>query len=185
MATTANVPSSSSGVTIGAGVDLHAQTASGLAADGVPQSIIDSLAPYMNPSLTGSAATAALTANGGLSLSASDAQTLTTDVMNNYIARTEAVFNAHSQVQTFSELPADTQTAIVDLAFQYNPESLPSRAPSFFNDIATGNWIQGANELDDFGDAFPSRRQAESGLLNNDMTDHAIPLDSTLGQCSK
>ena len=183
MQDSANVPTSKGGVTIGAGVDLSSQTVASLTAAGVPQSIINSVSPYLG--LTGSAAQSALSQHGGLTLSPADAQTLTQDVMNQYVQRLTTLYNGQTDVQLFSELPASAQTAIADVAYQYDPLNLPGQTPSFWNDVLTGNWSQTVNELNNFGDAFSGRREAEGDLVNSDVTNHALPLNSSLGQCSK
>jgi GH24 family phage-related lysozyme (muramidase) len=101
------------------------------------------------------------------------------------IQKLAATYNADEQTgQTFYELPAGVQTAITDLAYQYGDgTNLATRTPTYWNDVITGDWSAAVNELNNFGDHFPTRRGLEAKLIQNDIDAGAVPDDSSQGKC--
>ena len=162
-------PAGNSSITIGAGVDLGQHNAADLAAAGVSQSIIDQLAPYLG--LQGSVATAYLAAHP-LSLSFTDAATLSILVERDYARQIGEKYNAASELDFFN-LPTNTQTAIVDLAYQYGRD-LPTRTPTFWYQITHGDWAGAYQNLLNFGDIYTSRRHDEAELIAKDLQSHRL-----------
>lgn len=171
-----------SGVTDGAGVDFGAQSASTLSNDGVPQTIINEVSPYFG--MHGQTAENYLNAHP-LTMTTADATTLSNDVQNHTIQKLAATYNADERTgETFYELPAGVQTAITDLAYQYGDgTNLATRTPKYWNDVITGDWSTAVNELNNFGDHTPTRRQLEAKLIQNDIAAGAVPEDSSQGEC--
>ena len=71
-------------------------------------------------------------------------------------------FNLKSKDKKFKELTASQQTIIASVGYQYG--SL-SRVPTFFGHVTEGNWTETINELNNFKDKFPTRRETEATYL--------------------
>jgi hypothetical protein len=82
-------------------------------------------------------------------------------------------FDAASN-DTFTSLPSQAQTVIADLAIQYGP-GLPTATPNFWNDVTSGHWQDAVDELRNFGDAYPTRRNAEANLLQQAIDNGTLP----------
>ena len=171
-----------SGVTIGAGVDLGQQSASGLQGLGVAQSIIDTLNPFFG--LKGQDAVNAVTAHGAPVLSTTDATTLSDALMNQTRTTVQTNFDAASANAKFDQLPAEAQTAIVDVAYPSGP-NLASSAPNFWSDITTGNWNAAVTELQNwYGTGNTDDRHSGDGsLLQSAINQQTLPGNDTGGIC--
>ena len=64
----------------------------------------------------------------------------------------------------FEELPPEAQTVIASVGFQYGAD-LETATPSFWNAVTTQDWRGAVDELRNFGDNFPSRRDREADVL--------------------
>ncbi|MBW9248887.1 MAG: hypothetical protein GJU72_07425 [Acidithiobacillus ferriphilus] len=82
----------------------------------------------------------------------------------------------------FWSLPTGTQTAIVDLAFQYGP-NLSVRTPNYWKQVTTGQWQAAIDNLRNFGDAYGPRRNAEANLISADIANGELPPDAS--ECEK
>jgi hypothetical protein len=173
---TAYWPGGNSGVTIGIGIDLGQQSAAGLAAMGVPDTIIEQLSPYLG--LHGISAQNYLRLHP-LSLSSSDLDRLNACVTTAYFNNVGAQFNHanHSGFANFSALPWQAQTVIADLA--YNLGNLPTAAPHFWSQVTNGQWTAAAGNLSNFTDpsntALYQRAQADGKLLQQAIQSGALP----------
>lgn len=169
-------PGGSSGVTVGIGIDLGQQSGAGLAAMGVPDTIIEQLSPYLG--LHGTAAQSYLQSHP-LSLSSSDLARLNACVTTAYFDNTGAQFNRanHSGFANFSALPWQAQTVIADLA--YNLGNLPATAPRFWSQVTNGRWTAAAANLNNFTNpsnaALYQRAQADGRLLQDAIHNGALP----------
>ncbi|MBO1360258.1 hypothetical protein J2D73_10715 [Acetobacter sacchari] len=67
----------------------------------------------------------------------------------------------------FNELPLEMKTVIDDLHYHYG--DLSTATPRFWGDVTSGNWSQAINELRNFDDDFPTRRNAEADAIQNDI----------------
>ena len=161
-----------SGVTIGVGVDLGQQAAAALAQEGVSPPLIAILKPYLG--LQGQAAATYLNQHP-LTITTTQAQALTQAVQTNLV-NTIAGFYTTAAVppSPFFQLPAGAQTAIADLAYQYGPY-LNSRTPIYWSQVTQGEWGAAVQNLNHFGDAYPSRRRLEATLIQNDITGGKLP----------
>ncbi|WP_277965031.1 pesticin C-terminus-like muramidase [Pseudomonas sp. RIT-To-2] len=167
----AYVPTASSGVTLGTGVDLHGRTQASMSALGWPQSLIDQLLPYTT--VQGSAASTYLQSHP-LSVSQANADIMDQSVLNAMISTVATNYNNASAIADFYQLPSGTQTAIFDLAYQYGT-NLASATPNFWNQITSGQWQQALDNLNNFGDAYPTRRGREAQLLQADLNKYQMP----------
>ena len=163
-------PLENSGVTIGYGVDLEGKTEAGLKADGVDADTLRLLLPYLG--LKTYEAAAALQDNP-LTLTADQATQLTQAVLNENIQHVAGIYDAATDPGTFEALPADTQTAIADIGYQYY--SLPKTAPVYWSYITTGQWSAAVGDLNNFGDESEGRRQREARLIQQDIDAGTLP----------
>ncbi|WP_333681735.1 pesticin C-terminus-like muramidase [Dyella sp.] len=171
-----------SGVTIGAGVDLGQQSAAGLQALGVAQSIIDVPNPYFG--LKGQDALNAMNEHGKPSLSSDDAAALSAALMNHTWAVVQAAYDATPLDVSFDQLPAEAQTVIVDVAYPNGPYFANS-APKFWGEIMNGKWSDAANELQHWyadGHTDP-RYERDAAKLNDAISQGRLPSEDTFGAC--
>lgn len=158
------------GVTIGVGFDLGQWELSDIKAAGLSANSIAGLAPFMG--LKGTAAAAALReakrSRGGADIVISDREI---DLLKNHgrrhiIGLLRARFDANRapDVPPFDQLPAEAQTVLASVAWQYGP-ALPVRTPRFWAHLTSGDFAAAVRELEAFGDAHPSRRRKEAALL--------------------
>jgi GH24 family phage-related lysozyme (muramidase) len=160
--------------TVGYGINLSAQTVKSLQDAGVPQSIIDQVQPLLGMTAD---QFAAWSRENTLTMSDADAQTLSTNVQNQYFSATgQAYDNRTSLDVTFSDLPTDAQTAICDL--WYNIGDLSSAAPNFWNQVTAGQWQDAINNLTQNFSSSPAldqRAAADGQLLQNALNAGTLP----------
>lgn len=63
----------------------------------------------------------------------------------------------------FDDLPEACQTVVASVSFQYG--SLQARTPNFWRQVTQGEWRSALNNLRNFGDRYPTRRNKEADLL--------------------
>ncbi|GLQ64365.1 pesticin C-terminus-like muramidase [Gluconobacter cerinus] len=159
----AGKPSSNSGVTIGVGLDLGNKTVTSLQKMGISDSIISALSPYLG--LKGQDAQSALD-SAPLSLSSTDADAASIAAEKSFAQAVQGAYNSATG-GNFNELPIETKTAIDDINYQYG--DLAKATPNFWSEITSGNWSQAVSELRNFDDAYPTRRNAEADLIQQDI----------------
>ena len=165
-----------SGVTVGNGVDLGAQSAEKLRALGVDEDTIKALSPYF-----GKKRQAAVDALKAQPLSLSQQQT--TDLSNRFLkSSAEEIatrFNKSQNFTRFADLPGNTKTMLVDIYHQYGPQLFGYR---FWKQVTTGDWQGAHNNLMNFDDEHPTRRRLEAGLLFQDIQRGNLPNPSRQGR---
>ena len=167
-----------SGVTIGIGVDLGQQTTAGLANEGVSPALIKTVKPYLG--LKGPAARSYLNKHP-LILTVQQAQALTTAAQTHIINTVASEYTTNSSPPlNFFQLPGGAQTAITDLAYQYGP-NLAARTPVYWNQVIHGEWAAAVQNLNDFGDAYQTRRTLEANLIQGDINSGKLPASE--GSC--
>ncbi|TAA08691.1 hypothetical protein EA658_18630 [Pseudoxanthomonas winnipegensis] len=171
-----------SGVTIGAGVDLGQQSAAGLLALDVPQSIINILNPFF--SLRGNDAATAISTHGAPVLSTADATLLSNALLASTTSTVSSNFDSATSGIQFGQLPEQAQTVIIDVAYPNGP-NLASSAPSFWTDVTSGNWYNAESELEHWfsNGTTNARYQSDADKLDGAIKAKALPLDSSNGQC--
>ncbi|BDH45306.1 peptidase [Salmonella enterica subsp. enterica serovar Choleraesuis] len=158
-------PSSSSGVTVGIGVDLGGKTTDSLAKDGITMQFINFLKPYLG--LKGDNAQNFLNSHP-LNLTTTQANDLSNNYINRFSSTVANNFNAASKVK-FSSIPLNTRTAIVSAAYQYGT-NLAKATPHYWTQVTTGQWQAAINNLNNFGDQWPTRRKSEAELIKSDLS---------------
>ena len=119
--TTGYIPSSTSGVTVGYGIDVGALATTPAAVYtqlqtwGLSQEGLKTLTPYMG--LRGTDAQFALLNFGAPTISTADAQTISKNAMQAYSDHAASQFNSLNPNITFNQLPGNAQTALTDIAF--------------------------------------------------------------------
>lgn len=88
-----------------------------------------------------------------------------------------AAYNIHrrelgEQFQRFSgtafeELSPGQKSVLMSVKYQYG--NLPQRTPNFWRYVTNKDWEKAIQELENFGDAFPTRRKKEAAILKREM----------------
>ena len=154
---------SKSGVTIATGFDLGQRNEADLTKLGLSAALIVKLKPYLGK--TGKDAADALTAQS-LTISAAEAEEIDKAVKAGEVDKLKVRYLAALDNKTktdFFALPAEAQTVIASVSFQYG--DLSTRAPKFWKAVAAQDWAEGVQILRAFGDAYPTRRNLEADLL--------------------
>ena len=152
---------SSSGTTVGTGVDVGQRSVAEIQALDIPETLKQKLIPYAG--LTGQDAVNFL-ANRPLRLTAEEAYALDQAVAREIFGDVATLYDADTTGDSFLELPLEARTAIGDVAYQYGP-NLEQRLPNFWDDVTQGRWDEATQTLRDFGDRYPERRNEEADLL--------------------
>ena len=86
-------------------------------------------------------------------------------VKSAHLQKLKLKYNAvRGNAKKFEELPAEAQTVIASVSFQYGV-GLDVRAPKFWKAVTTQNWQDAVSILRAFGDAYPTRRKKEAALM--------------------
>ncbi|AZG62758.1 pesticin C-terminus-like muramidase [Klebsiella pneumoniae] len=163
-------PDGNSGVTVGSGVDLGNRTSSSMINDGIDRTFAESLNAYFG--LKGQDAQNQLNSNP-LNLTYSQATDLSNFYINKFSTTVASSFN-NATSSKFSSLPLNTRTAIVSVAYQYGT-NLASATPNFWSQVTNGQWQEAINNLNNFGDAYPTRRRSEAALIQSDLDAGKLP----------
>ena len=150
-------PTENSGVTIATGFDLKDKTPESLLKLGFSDSLIMKLTPYLGK--TGAEASEMA---GSLQIDDMDSKEINELSKMFYTNDIAKQFNLKSKDKKFKELTSSQQTIIASVGYQYG--SL-SRVPTFFGHVTEGNWTETINELNNFKDDFPTRRETEATYL--------------------
>jgi len=174
---------SMSGVTVGTGVDIGQMSVAGIQSLDLPNELKQKLIPYAG--LTQHNA-AYLLSNLPLYLTVDEAYALDRAVTQNIIGGVATRYDLAAPGRSFTELPVEARTVIADVAYQYGP-NLDQRAPAFWSDVTQGHWESATQKLRDFGDRYPTRRNAEADLLKlainrGDLGPYVVQPGETLAQ---
>lgn len=160
-------PIQQSGVTIGAGVDLGAQTEKGLRDMGVKASTIAALKPFFGKKKD--EAVEALDTNGPVTLDDKDLEDLNTKILNKHKKDVKNWYNKNNTVgNEWDDLTDRQQTVALSVEYNHGKGSLTSH--KFFKDyIVAGRWDKAAEELRNYysspSNALHSRRIKELQYL--------------------
>lgn len=147
-----NAEGSDSGVTIASGFDLGARNERDL--EGLPKILVEKLLPYLG--LKGPNAV-----NVANSLIIDNNEK---NIINEFakIKTMNRLKNRYSEAtnKNFDDLPMHKATTIASVAFQYG--NLESQTPNFWKQVTTGDWDGATKNLQDFKDAYPTRRRIEA-----------------------
>ncbi|QOL14940.1 pesticin C-terminus-like muramidase [Dickeya dianthicola] len=162
-------PVENSGVTIGMGIDLGQREAKDLIRDGVPSSIVEKLKPYMKLKKTNALHKIR---EMPLKLTSNEASILSNIYIQKSIRSLETEFDNETKGVKFSQLSANTRTMILDLAHQYG--NLKSKTPKAWKFIINQQWEELVRELNNFHDKYPTRREREAKLIEDDLNNGRI-----------
>jgi Bacterial toxin homologue of phage lysozyme, C-term len=165
-------PDANSGVTIAVGFDLGGRTVASLQALGLDSTLVALLTPYLG--LRGAAAQSSLSASP-LTITTAQRDEIDAEAFNTYYNAVAANYNAVSGGVQFQPLAQGAQTAIVSVSYQYGT-NLAHAAPNFWKQVTGCEWQAAYNNLMNFGDAFPSRRQLEAAQLLTAVQSGTLPL---------
>jgi GH24 family phage-related lysozyme (muramidase) len=163
-----NPGTSRSGVTVGTGVDLGQMGDQDLDQLDLPDDLKEKLRLYL-----GKIKYEAVDFLGQypLVLTAEEAESLDTEVKTRFIQGLVRQFNETADV-SFEDLPDGVQTVIASVAFQYG--NLYKATPNFWRQITTGDWQGAYRNLQDFGDAYGTRRNQEADLLKRSLEESGM-----------
>ena len=148
---------SHSGVTIATGVDLGQFQESHL--DPLLGALRAKLDPYIG--LKQQDAVTAL-AKAPLTVTQAEADALD-DIFHNVVMGPVEARYYMSTAKQFSSLPDAVQTVVASVAYQYGP--LWVHTPKFWATVVHSSWYGMASVLDNFGDDYKTRREAEAAYL--------------------
>lgn len=156
-------PLGRSGVTVGTGFDLGQHAEVDLRRMGISGTLLTKLRPYLR--LRKGRAQAFLK-RFPLVLTVAEARELDQAKRRDLARRIEQAFDREraTHVSPFARLDPAQQTVIVSLAMQYGTH-LRRSAPNFWISVLEGRFGDAVRELRSFGDAYPTRRSREAGLL--------------------
>ena len=146
---------------MGTGVDIAQMSVPEIGALDIPQDLKQKLAPYAG--LIGLNAVNFLNSHP-LHLTQDEANALDRVVTQNTKGGVAHRFNMEATGNSFADLPPAAQTVITDLAYQYGV-NLSQRMPAFWSEVTAGRWDSVVQKLRNFGDRYPTRRNAEADLL--------------------
>lgn len=157
------VNKSKSGVTIATGFDLGQRSESDLKALGLSSTLVSKLKPY-----AGIKAKEAqdLLKKKPLVINANQAAEIDKLIKKKHIDDIKQKYNAAIKEggTKFEDLPPEAQTVITSVSFQYGT-NLKSAAPKFWGAVTSADWKKTKEILNDFGDAYPTRRGLEADLI--------------------
>ena len=156
----------SSGVTIATGFDIGQYSENDLVKLGLPDDLIDLLAPYCLA--RGLDADEMLSIHGAPEITDTEAFALDNASHTRTVDLLKKKFNKEAYCR-FEALHPQIQTAIASVAFQYGI-GLKYKTPMFWKQITTHDWDGVLSNLRNFGDKYPTRRNLEADLIDACMS---------------
>lgn len=152
------VPLGTSGVTVGTGIDLGHQDEKGLRDAGVRPDIIRKVKLYLGKKKEEAQS---LLEKMPLQLTPEEAQEISSAVVIDSVDKLASRYNKDS-TQKFEELPPKMQTVLVSLHHQFGNKVYGYNA---WDQATSGDWPALVDNLRDFGDDYPTRRNREADYL--------------------
>jgi len=149
-------PLENSGPTIASGFDLGQRDS--LSEYGLSKELEAKLKPYLGKKR---AEAVKFVAENPLTLSEDEILEINKKVKSKEVTKVRDKFNEASEID-FDSLPVKARTAIVSVLFQYGS---PSKVPTFWKHVTSGNWTSAEAELLNFGDNYSTRRGLEAELV--------------------
>jgi len=165
---------SDSGVTVASGFDLGQRNINDL--KGLPKSLKNKLTKYLGRK---GIEAEELLEEFPLTITEEEASAL------NKKAKEETIVNLYDSWydatgKNFNNLDQGQQTTLASVAFQYG--DLPSRTPDFWSKATQGKWDSVYNELMNFRDRYPTRREKEAAYLESYLNPLISKVSSIEGQ---
>jgi len=154
---------SKSGVTIATGFDLGQRSEADLKRLGLPANLIEKLKPYLGAKKEDAKK---LLDTTPLTITSSEAESIDKAVKSAHLATVKIKYDAASSEKSFIDLPAEAQTVVASVSFQYG-KNLDAATPKFWAAVTKQDWPEAAKLLRNFGDVHPTRRKKEAALLEN------------------
>lgn len=161
-------PLGKSGSTIGTGIDLAHQSATGLRAAGVDEQTITMLQPFFG--VRGKKAQRLIKSHP-LQLKEAQLKALDDAVMNRDTQSMSDKFNAVSP-RKFEDLPPAFQTVLTSVNHQFGTNALADM--NFWKQMTGGQFDAALENLRDFGDNFPTRRNKEADLFERGIIEEFL-----------
>jgi GH24 family phage-related lysozyme (muramidase) len=165
-----------SGVTIATGFDLHGRTIKGLKALGFDRDIIQRLKPYLSKDLVG---IAAANVAAQLKISKSQAEKIDDYIFKYTVSKIESKFDRDVSYAKFRQMPAEIQTALADLAYNFGPNlSARSGTPGLWRQVIAGDWKAVVTNLRTGFKGQTRRRGREADLIEKALRRGNVPSHS-------
>jgi hypothetical protein len=171
------------------GIDLATHSPSRLVSWGIQSNVISRLAPFLGTSTSfgprGAAAQTALTLNGVVVLDASTVEQLSRGGLNYTRGIVQTLYDRDKTTGvSFSELPMEAQTTIVDVAYPNGP-NLNVSAPRFWGYVTRGEFGAAVTELNNwFGPNNSNQRYRNAAqLLQSGIANMSLPITAPGGRC--
>jgi GH24 family phage-related lysozyme (muramidase) len=170
------VPVPGDGYTVGAGINLSAQTSQGLLNMGADPATVNALSSVIGVYPPDGGTTAP-----GITLTTAQATSLSDVVMDSYFNTTGQDYSNACTFADFTDLPTQAQTAIADL--QYNMGALSAAAPNLWSQVTSGQWQAAINNLEGINGqpafsnqtALNNRAIADGKLIQQALTAGTLP----------
>ncbi len=170
---------SKSGVTIGTGVDLGARSGSDIDKLDISDDLKAKLKPYVGKQKSDAqnyldSHPLTLTDEEASALDKSVKQPILNGLVKDYNSAVDTANTSDGYQRVhFEQLPQSVQTAVVSTSFQYG--SLSTATPNYWKQVTEQRWQDASDNLKNFGDAYPTRRKLEAGLLDASIDSAAVP----------
>ena len=167
----AYVPSENSGVTVATGFDLKEKDVNMLSEMGISEDTTNILSQFF-----GMSGADAEEASKGFELNDEQVKEIDQASHNWYSDQVIKTYNSHNPIKPFEELTSAQQTVLTSVGFQHGTgfKRKDGSDMNFIKQAASGDWNAVLNNLRNFGDQFPTRRNKEADLLESEKK---IPLD--------
>lgn len=151
-----------SGVTIGAGLDVGQRQN----LQGLPEEVQQKLQPFVG--LKNEDATRKLASSGGVNLEPEEIQQVDSFIKKETEDKMRDYWQKNSDIP-FEKLTPSQKTVLASVMHQYGNFS---NVPRFAGYAAKGQWPKVMNELRNFKDEYPSRRNKEADILEQDLNNY-------------
>lgn len=155
-----------SGVTVASGFDLGQRNENDL--KGLPAPLIEKLKPYLGLKL---ADARNKLKEMPLQLSDQEAARLNVFAKEDTLNKLSNKWKATTGTD-FDKLSPEKATVVASVAFQYG--DLEKKTPNFWGQVTQGEWDMAKANLQDFGDAYGTRRNKEATYLSMSMAANDI-----------
>lgn len=152
-----------SGITVGAGIDLGQYPKAYFSSLAIPDELKEKLLPYVG--LTGQTARYFLNSDH-LELTQDEANMLMIAITDKFTAYLGAQYKTYSR-DSWETVPDAPQTAIASVAWQYG--DIAHKCPHFWEAAIDKNWKVAIAILENFGDAYTTRRNTEAKYLEENL----------------